>query len=328
MSARLTRYDGAYYTRLATDGYPHTLPTRLGSGNSTGFFPGYSLAIRGLSALTHVDVVWTAFLITLLAGAFATVVVAIVATELSDARTGLIAAVTWTVLPTSYLLSTDYSEALFVLLSACALVLLLRRRPLVAGVVAASAAVVRPVGLAFVIVLAVESLRQRSTRTALGAVVAASLPTIHLAYLAHHTGQPDAWWRSERIGWGAHFDAGLATAKMVVTAALHPMRSPWFDTVALTIVVTLVLLWLALRDRLALPAWSFCAVVLGLALTSGVATYGSYPRIAYTAVPLLVPLARRIGRLAGWLKLALVGVSVVTAAALGTIVAVSHAVIP
>jgi hypothetical protein len=323
VTQRLVRYDGAYYVDLAARGYPRAVPTRLGGGNTTAFFPGYPLLVRALHAVTRLGYARAALAVTLVAGALATLAVGALVAQVADRRTGTVAGVAFALLPTSWLLSTDYSEALFVLLAALSLLLLLRDRPLLSGLAASGAAVVRPLGLALVVVLAVEAVRHRSRSRAAAALVAASLPALHLAYLARHTGHADAWTRSERVGWGAHEDFGLATVKMVASATLHPFRHPWFDVVALVVVATIGLLFLATYDRLPWPLLLYSGLVLALGLTSGVATYSSYPRIAYTAVPLLAPLARRVR-----LGLPLAAASLAGAGVLATVIATSHRIVP
>ena len=325
--SRLVHFDGTYYVDVARHGYPTSLPTHLGEPSTLAFFPGYPTAIRAVTVL-GLGTPWAALLLTLLAGGLAAVGVALLGAWTANREVGRWAGVLWCAWPASWVLSSDYSEALFSVCVAAALLCLLAGRLLPAGLAASLAATVRPTGLVLAAILVLLALIHRTRRQVLAAVLSLALPAAFLIYLTAHTGTINAWGDSERIAWGAHEDGGLAAAMTAISSALHPLRHPWYDLVAVWIVLFLFLLWRAVRMRLPWPLTGQAAGILALALTSGAPTYSSFPRISFTALPLFVAAAGWVLTWPRALRHAAVGLSAVSAVALGVVIAVSEAITP
>src|SRR5256886_10702761 len=87
---RLLAWDGDWFMRVATEGYPHTYSYDVGGhmvGNGLAFFPAYPLMIRGLWKLgLPADV--AALSISWVAGAVAVALLYLLGTELADRRGG------------------------------------------------------------------------------------------------------------------------------------------------------------------------------------------------------------------------------------------------
>src|SRR2546430_7881143 len=85
---RLLAWDGDWFMRVATEGYPHTYSYDVGGhmvGNGLAFFPAYPLMIRGLWKLgLPADV--AALSISWVAGAVAVALLYLLGTELADRR--------------------------------------------------------------------------------------------------------------------------------------------------------------------------------------------------------------------------------------------------
>jgi hypothetical protein len=302
VAGRIASYDGGWYGAIAARGYPHSLA--FGSAGSAGprvaFFPGYPMLVRAVVG-TGVRVWVGELLVSLMAGAAAVALVCLVAVRVRGAAAGRGAGVAWALAPPGFVLGIGYSEGLFVAAAAGCLLGLLRHRWLLAGLAGAAATATRPTGAALVVAAVVAAvpvvLRQRTVRPLVAAVLVPAGAIGYLGWLWVWTGRADAWFVSERQGWGAHPDYGLAMAKVAGYVLRHPLQRPLYLVVAATGVASGALLVLAVRDRLPAPLLAYSAGILLLGGTSGMATVGSFPRIAYTAFPLFIPLGARLGRL-------------------------------
>ena len=198
----LARWDSGWYVHIADRGYFYNGP---GQQAATAFFPAYPAAVRVTSWIVQN---------TIAAGIAVTIVSAIAAMFLlfhwTERRFGRRAAwmtvVLFALYPFSYFLfGYVYSDALFLVSTLGAFVLLERDKPLLAGIVGAVAVAGRPVGLAVVVGLAAVALQRRGSLRAVrlkdAAVLVAGLGFV--AFVAF------LWWR---------FDEPLAFTK-VQTAA-------------------------------------------------------------------------------------------------------------
>ncbi|GAA1171100.1 hypothetical protein GCM10009584_10100 [Ornithinimicrobium humiphilum] len=145
-----TLWDGAWYERIATQGYPATLPvdsTGHVRQNAWAFYPIFPYLARGLTLLTGLPFAVTGTVVATLLGYAAAVVVAGLLRE----RVGTAAALGGVALlgayPSSPTFQVAYTESLALLLLAAALWLLVRRRWLAAGAVALLTGLARPIGL-------------------------------------------------------------------------------------------------------------------------------------------------------------------------------------
>ncbi|GGK65653.1 hypothetical protein [Ornithinimicrobium pekingense] len=145
-----TLWDGAWYERIATEGYPDTLPVD-GDGdvrqNAWAFYPVFPLLARGLTALTGLPFAVTGTVVATALGYAAAVVVAGLLRERVGTSGALGAVVLLGAFPTSPTFQVAYTESLALLLLAAGLWLLVRRRWLAAGAVALLTGLARPIGL-------------------------------------------------------------------------------------------------------------------------------------------------------------------------------------
>ena len=154
----LGQWDGAWYARVATDGYPG----HLVQGPSTlGFFPLLPLLMHGLVVI---DVAGSAVLAGVLAslagGLVATLLIRRLATGWWGARAGLRAAVLFCLFPGSIVFSMAYGEGLLIPLAAGCILALERRRWVTAGLLAGLATATQPDAIVLVAVCAVSSGRE------------------------------------------------------------------------------------------------------------------------------------------------------------------------
>ena len=168
-------WDAGWYQQVAEDGYPSQLPRdELGQvqQNTWAFFPLFPMMVRFLMAVTGREFYQVAPLLALVLGGLAMVVihrlVAVGAPRAVAARPGLpLATVALvSVFPTSVVLQIGYTESLALLLVALALLMIVRRHYLEAGVVVIALGFTRAVALPMAVVIVVHALvRWRASRT-------------------------------------------------------------------------------------------------------------------------------------------------------------------
>src|SRR5450755_562835 len=142
--------DGGFYRLVAAHGYQYN-PSQLAHASVLSFLPGYPAAIDSLAWLPGVSIALAGFAVTILAGLAAAWGLATLGLKLTaDPRISLIMVAIWAVAPGCIALSRVHSEALFCALAVWALVALVDRRWLTAGILVMLAGTVRSTALALV----------------------------------------------------------------------------------------------------------------------------------------------------------------------------------
>jgi hypothetical protein len=297
----LKAWDGDWYLAIAENGYDH-VPDRFidaaGHRSRTtplAFFPLYPMLIRGLSYVTGGDALAAALVISLIAGCLASVAIFRIG-QIVDPRpkTGLLLVALWAGAPMAITLSMAYTEALFTALAAWALLGVLRRQWLMAGLCTALAGLVRPsasvlvgvVGLAALITLFRE---HRSWRAAVCAVLCPLGMLGWWGYVANETGSLTGWFDIQRAGWFSYIDFGGETLEFF--GDILDSGNSLMETVTmLMVIVAVVLAILIVRARIPWPLWGYGAgTVFMVVVTAGI-NY-SKSRFLIPAFPLLIPVA-------------------------------------
>ena len=312
----LNAWDSHWYLSIASSGYVHSVPAGYGDADQTnlGFFPLLPLLIRVTHAVTGLH--WTAsgLVTTFGLGLLASVAVwwllrDVFGTSGADRGTALVF-----FSPGAFVLSLVYTEGATVLLVACALLALRRRRWLVAGLAAAAVSAADPVAVAVIAPCAVASflaIRQRREWRSLVAPLLAPVGIVaFFAYLWAHTGSPLEWFHAQRHGWqsGAYgygvpraflqvFNNGFASVNWTVKS-----------TSAIVVVGLLVVFFLARPPA----TWiAYVVAVLAFGIISPI--IGITPRLLLRCFPLLGVVGARLPRL--WFEVVL-GLSALGLAAL------------
>ncbi|MFJ3233271.1 mannosyltransferase family protein [Streptomyces sp. NPDC086787] len=145
------RWDSLWYTRVAHLGYGYEVRLPNGDVHSDlAFFPLLPWLERSLHALTPLSYADAGLVVSVVASLAAAWGIFAVADLVYGPRAGVCAVLLWAVLPVGIVQSMAYSESLFTALAAWSLYAVLTGRWLTAGVLAASAGLTRPVGLAVV----------------------------------------------------------------------------------------------------------------------------------------------------------------------------------
>ncbi len=301
LTSELGNWDGFWYIKLATQGYPTHIPHVY---STLGFFPLYSIVIWLVAHVLFSSYAVAGVVVSLVGGFVATVLVQRLCTNWWGAANGRRAVLFFCLFPGSVVFSMVYSECLLIPLAAGCLLALERRRWLLAGVLAAFATAIGPDAIAIVAACAAACLLElrRSgwrSREARRSLIAPLLAPVGLcvfgAFLWAWDGTPFACYDAQRIAWGERTDV-LAIYNQA-RILYDEISLPRFDyhainlnyisgllgTIVLVIAVVLVLKR-AYRPPGAALAW---ALGIGfLALTSE--NTPPNPRLLITAFPALL----------------------------------------
>lgn len=314
----LGRWDGTWYARVASEGYPaHTVH----SASTLGFFPLLPLAMRlvglALPGPLH-SFVLAGVLVSCLGGLIATLLVQRLATGWWGEASGRRAAVLFCFFPGSVVFSMAYGEGLLIPLAAGCILALQQRRWVLAGALAGVATAVQPDALAlFPVCAASAALELRRggwiSRKARASLLAPALSLTGIAafalYLWARTGTPFATLQAQRYGWREKFNPlAIVHQGEDIWHELTQINAPHFalnlSPVAGLIGVIILLAGLRLLLRRPLTV-SIEALVwtVGIALLAlGSENVAPSPRILITAFPAVIVFADRLqGRRYQWL---------------------------
>lgn len=326
LTSALQAWDGKWMLAIARYGY-HDVPVTQTDANGIhtpdtafAFFPGYPYLVGAVAKLPGVNTYAAAIIVSAVAGGFAAVAVARLgrwcaarmwqADDEQARTTGLTLMILFATAPMGIVLSMAYTEALFCALVAWALVGVLERRWLLAGITAMLAGTIRPTGIVIIGVVMLTALLAalgyprgktgddgipRGGWRAWVAIVLA--PLGYLGYLGvvwHHTGTPRGWFDIQTAGWGTEFDWGRATAKFVNYTLVNSGEVAPVAT-ALVILATVVLIGVNVAARTPWPLLLYGTLVtVSIVASSGLMM--SRARLLLPAFVLLIPVANLLAR--------------------------------
>jgi len=295
---RLLAWDGGWWIRVATEGYPHGYSyDDQGQmvGNALAFFPLYPSLIKLLDK-TGMSAGTAALVIAWVAAAAACLLIYQLGTVLSggNVRVGFALVVLFCTQPMSLVLSMGYSESLFVALVLGALLACWYQQWLLAGVLACAAGLTRPTGAAVALAVLVGAVvavaRRRTDWTALlGALVGLLGVPIYLVWVGLRVGHLDAWFQIQTAGWGTTTDYGKSTFEFV-KVALHQGEGWVQVSVALLLIAAALAVVVALVRRTWLPLAIYGLIDFGLVIGQA-GYYHSKPRLLLTVLLTLIPAA-------------------------------------
>jgi hypothetical protein len=298
----LTSWDGLWYMEIVRNGYPTAIPpdvTYHMDEARAAFFPLFPILGRVFDTVVPGGDSTAVLLLNVVLGLVAVVLIGMIASRVYGERVGRTAVTLAALFPGSFVLSFAYSEALFIVLAAACLLLLLNAEWTAAGVLAALATAARPNGVALVVACVVAAfleLRRRGDRTAILAVLLAPIGFITFqVWLGVHTGETMVWFRVQREAWDEGASFGLTALRNTAEAVVRPLTSPTDTITAISVVSTVMLVVLAWRSRLpwilSVYSWAILALMLAPA------TVTARPRFLFTAFPLLIGVAAWFDRL-------------------------------
>jgi hypothetical protein len=296
------RWDSQWYRRIAEDGYGRVVIAADGRELSDyAFFPLFPLLERWIHHATSISILHSGVLISVLSSLLAALGIYYCIDRISGARAAFYTVVLWAALPVSGVLSLAYSESLFTALAAWALYFTLRKRWVLAGLLASLAGLTRPIGIAVALaVMATAFIYLRKGKRDRSAFIALFLAPLgwlgYLYWVGQEVGKWDGYLRVTS-GWGNSIDGGSAFLQWWINlfTDVSPIAAL---AIALLIFALFYLLWIGWRKGVPLPLIIYSAVILLMALiTSGY--FSSKPRYLLPAFPLLYPIAIALSKKRG-----------------------------
>ncbi|MFI6100951.1 hypothetical protein ACIA8G_35850 [Lentzea sp. NPDC051213] len=306
-SGELKSWDGEWFLGIAAGGY-NDVPARLtdaagrrSAETPLAFFPGYPALIRWVDGLPGVTVEGAAFAVSVISGLFCVYGLFVLGRSVlgGSSKAGLIFVTLFSASPMAVVLSMTYSEATFCAFAAWALVGVVRKRWILAGVCCAAAGLVRPTAAALIAAVVLAALvaviaDRRDWRAWVGALVAPLGLLSYLGWVAIRTGDLAGWFGVQQRGWGSKFDGGAATLEFTLKHLGNPQSELETGTVWLLIVAILLVVW-AFRRRLEWPLIVYGLGVLIMDIGSN-GLMNSKARLLLPAFTLLIPVALALAK--------------------------------
>lgn len=303
----LSRWDGRWLLGIAGGGYddvPAGLTDAFGRRTDEtplAFFPGYPGAVALIRWVTGTATLPSGIAVSLAAGVFLAYGLTALGERVpgGSRRAGLCLVALVAAAPMGIVWSMTYSEGLFCAFAVWALVSVLRRDWVLAGVCVAFAGTVRTTGGALLVAVGLAMVvaairREDGWRPWVGGLIAPLGLLGYLGYVALKLGSPSGWFGLQRRGWNSQFDGGVATVKFSY-GTLVSARSILEVGTVLVLVGALALLVVCIRTKVPWPLWAYAAGVLVMDLGSN-GLMNSKARLALPAVTLLIPVALALAR--------------------------------
>jgi hypothetical protein len=278
---------------IVRNGYPTHVPPNVTyhmDEARAAFFPLFPILGRGFDTIFPGGDSLAVLVMNTIFGFVAVVLIGLLGQRLYGERVGRTATTLAALFPGSFVLTFAYSESLMLMLASAALLCLLDRRWLLAGVFAGLTTATRPNGVAVAVaclVAAVMAVRDdRDWRAASSVLLAPIGFIVFQIWLGQHTGEADAWFRVQREAWGEGASFGWTALRNTAEAVAQPLTSPTDTITAVSVVATVVLVWMTSKARLPLFINAYSWTVLALMLAP--ATVTARPRFLFTAFPLLI----------------------------------------
>ncbi|WP_431816331.1 hypothetical protein [Gordonia jacobaea] len=344
----LSAWDGKWMLAIAEHGYgdvPYSLTDARGlhtADTAYAFFPGYPYLVGWIAKLPFITPFGAAISLNVVLGCLTAVGAARLGADcvramgnrspltrgvsVNPERVGLYLVAILAATPMAIVLNMAYTEALFCALTVWALVGVIERNWLLAGVAACLAGTVRPTAVVIIGVVMVAAaltlVRDRDARSwrsrrGSGAYLWLAIVLSPLGYLGYlavvwaHTGSPTGWFRIQTEGWDTRIDGGVVTFNFVNDALVNSGEVASVAT-AWIIIATLIMVVVAFWARLPWPVVVYgTLVVASIMLSSGLMI--SRPRLLLPAFVLLLPLAIALAK-----QRTSVGVAVVVPMVIGS----------
>ena len=294
----LRLWDGRWYELIAQQGYPSDVYGTDGAPIGLfAFFPVYPLLVRSVHAVTPLSWSDSASLTSFLLALGAAALLWLLVRDWKDAATADRTVALFAFFPGTFVLSLHYSDGALVCAALACLLLLSRRRWLLAGLAGAVCTASRPNGVVIVVCClwaAGMAIRQRREWRALIAPALAPLGVVgYFLYLWRHTGHAWSWFVAEHEGWHDEL-APFTFGDRMRYLWEHQYSDKAGYALLAGAVFALIALVLLIRDRPPATLMIWTVGVLFLAFASYV--LGPRPRFVMTAFPLFIAVATRLRR--------------------------------
>jgi hypothetical protein len=299
--------DAGWFLTIAEHGYPAHLATGGGPGSAAAFFPVFPGLVRLASYVTGGNYVAGGLVVSILAGAASSLLVWLLAARVRDRWVADRAAALYCFFPGAMTFGMMYSEPVTVALAAAALLALVNRRWLVAGVIGAVATAEASILIVLVAASGLAAVHAIWTRREWRALLAPALTPIgvltYFAYLGRRYHDYGFWFQIEKHGWNAHIDWGARTAQVLLWNSPASYQYRFVFTVYFIMLIACAAgIGMLLAARLPLPVTVYGVL---LVLTFLISDANPRPRYVLGAFPLFIGAAAKLPRALYWPVLAL-----------------------
>ena len=262
LGARLFAWDARWMVDIAQQGYfgLGEIEEEPGHWQSLAFFPAFPFLIGALSQIPGVDPAVIGSVIAAgsgLALAFAVVELARIAG--AGPRGRIAASILVTTAPMSIVFLMPYTDGPFLAMAAWALVLMIRKRWLGAGVLVFIAGLTRPTAIALFLTFAMVVLvhDRRNWKAWLAVAVSPAGWVGYLMWASSHLREVGGWFGAQSRGWNTGVDGGLATVRFLIETLTTSRETGYTISafIVIAVVVPLVLASLPVMLRLWGNAW-------------------------------------------------------------------------
>ncbi len=283
----LPSWDAKHYLYVARYGYPQT--SNLSLAKPDAFFPLFPLTVRIVHTLTDLPWLVIGVGVSMLGGAALVVLGAKLAESVWGPRRAAQAAVVLAAFPGSFVAGMPYADPIGLAFAAGALLLLERRKYLLAGLAAMAATLTFSLALTALLAVAAWVLvGRREPRALLTGALAATGAGIYFVYLWIHVGSPFIWSRLEAVKWHSHF--GLSIHRGTMWA----LQSNWHAGSVVATCLAFAVVSLALLLRSGAPStWMAFSSIIFLVSIFDTGTWLT-PRLLYAMFPAVLATGSRL----------------------------------
>jgi hypothetical protein len=288
--------DAGFYVGIAEHGY-------TGDRARAAFFPLFPALIHLASYLTGGNYPVAGLITSIACGAASAIGVWALAARVCDRWVADRAVLLYCAFPGAMVFSMLYAEPLAVALAAAALLALLDRRWLLAGIIGALATAERPSMIVLVAVSGVAAMEAIWARREWRALIAPAFTPLgilaYFGYLGQRTGNYGYWFWIENKDWRQHIDWGAHTFSLLLW--LNPRNAHHKLYIVLLLIIfaaALAGIALMLAARLPLPVSLFAILTVVLAVVSS--DGGAKPRFMWIAFPIFIGAAAKLPRAIYW----------------------------
>lgn len=308
-NAALRHWDGNWYLDIAQHGYVHKLSVRPdGTPHlmNIAFFPLYPYLMRAVHLVTGLPVSYAGVFVSFVAGLAAALGIYCLLKPYIGRRAGIVASALWGVVPSAFIESMVYTEALFTALCVWAMVALLREKWLTVAALTILAGLTRSTVIMLLPVVCAAALlaivRRRGGWRAWVCLLASPLGLLaFLGFLAQRFHRLDAWFFAQTApGWRSSFDYGRYTLHVLKDQLLFGSLGakswlPFLIATAILLPAVFITVLMVVHRRLPWQLIAWTVLTLAVTLTTS-GTYGAKPRFLLPAVALLATPAAVLAR--------------------------------
>ncbi|AQQ14642.1 Mannosyltransferase (PIG-V) [Corynebacterium glaucum] len=301
LADELGAWDTEYYLAIAKDGYfdADIHPEGPPHHHTLAFFPAIPMMLRAVHSVTMMPPAVAGFVLNFVFLFIATAAVFALAHRMKASRfEAFVGAMVVTCAPLTIVFHMPYTEALFMALSFWALVAMVDKRWIVAGIFVTLTGFVRLTAVDLIVVFGLMVLLQaRKDWKAWVAVAVSALPIAgYLGWANRHLADMGGYFGIQAEFWNSQFDYGVRSVTWVIERMLtgEDLASMFAATSMVVVPLLVAVTW----KRVPWPVWFFGgAIAANVLLSDGIMS--SRPRLLLPTTILLLPVviwcARRLG---------------------------------